>query len=197
MKIFKFYRLGVFGRLGVKDDSFAPPSWKVSLWEKIKNNDLFQPINIHDENNIKEIRLFFNKKVFVVGINLFLITFIYSFCRDAYTVGSARYNLLYINKKNFNEELPKELLFNYKWKKFLLNSIKDLPDKKEKVKELKVQITTIENTIIFVNQDAKQKYFESNFSILKSNLIPLGNDLLIIYMILKYYWKRKKINLYN
>ena len=82
MSIFKNYRFGAFGRIGVKDESFAPSSWKTSLWEKLKNNDVFKPINIHDEENIREVRLFFNKKVFIIGINLFLLTFIYSFCKD-------------------------------------------------------------------------------------------------------------------
>lgn len=193
MSIFKNYRLGVFGRIGVKDESFAPSSWKTSLWEKFKNNDVFKPINIHDEDNIREVRLFFNKKVFVIGINLFLLTFIYSLCKDIYFVSTARYNLSTIQNKNFYNTLPSDLLFQYKWKKFQLKSIKDIPDKQLKAKELQIQINIAESWIAANLASTKQSYFDNNYQNLKSNIIPLGNDLLVLFMISKYYWKRKKI----
>lgn len=193
MSIFKNYRLGAFGRIGVKDESFAPSSWKTSLWEKFKNNDVFKPINIHDEENIREVRLFFNKKVFIIGINLFLLTFIYSFCKDIYFVSTARYNLSTIQNKNFYNTIPKDLLIGYKWKKFQLESIKNLPDKKDKIKQLKAQIEISESWIAAILVSSKQSYFDNNYQNLKSNIIPLGNDLLVLFMISKYYWKRKKI----
>lgn len=193
MSIFKNYRLGVFGRIGVKDESFAPSSWKTSLWEKFKNNDVFKPINIHDEQNIREVRLFFNKKVFIIGINLFLLTFIYSLCKDIYFVSTSRYNLSTIQNKNFYNTMPQDLLFSYKWKKFQLESIKNDPDKKEKIQELKNQIENSESWISAILSSSKQSYFDNNYQNLKSNIIPLGNDLLVLFMISKYYWKRKKI----
>ena len=193
MSIFKNYRFGAFGRIGVKDESFAPSSWKTSLWEKFKNNDVFKPINIHDEENIREVRLFFNKKVFIIGINLFLLTFIYSFCKDIYFVSTSRYNLSTIKNKNFYNSLPSDLLFQYKWKKFQLESIKNIPDKKEKAKELQIQINIAESWMAASLASSKQSYFDNNYQNLKSNIIPLGNDLLVLFMISKYYWKRRKI----
>lgn len=193
MLFFKHYKFGIFGRLGVKDESFAPPSWKTSLWEKFKNNDVFKPINIHDENNIRELRFIFNKKIFILGINIFLFSYVYSFAKDIYTVANARYNLNNINKINFNKDIPQELLISYNWKKFLLESIKNDSSKKEKIKELEIQIKTAESFISAYNNTARQIYFDSNYQNLKTNLIPLGNDLLILYMITKYYWKRKKV----
>ena len=190
---FKHYKFGAFGRVGVKDESFAPKSWKISLWERFKNNDVFEPINIHDENNIREIKLFFNKKVFIIGINIFLLTFIYSFIKDVYVVSTARYNLDTINKKIFIQDLPQDLIFSYKWKKFLLQSIKDLPDKKEKSIQLANEISIIDSWIEAFNSNARKTYFDNNYQNLKSTLIPLGNDLLILFMISKYYWKRKKV----
>jgi hypothetical protein len=193
MSIFKNYRFGAFGRIGVKDESFAPTSWKTSLWEKFKNNDVFKPINIHDEENIREVRLFFNKKVFIIGINLFLLTFIYSFCKDIYFVSTSRYNLSTIQNKNFYNTIPSDLLFQYKWKKFQLESIKNIPDKKEKAKELQIQINIAENWMAASLASSRQSYFDNNYQNLKSNIIPLGNDLLVLFMISKYYWKRRKI----
>ncbi len=193
MSIFKNYRFGAFGRIGVKDESFAPSSWKTSLWEKFKNNDVFKPINIHDEENIREVRLFFNKKVFIIGINLFLLTFIYSFCKDVYFVSTSRYNLSTIQNKNFYNTIPQDLLFQYKWKKFQLESIKNIPNKKQKAKELQIQIEIAESWMSATINSSRQSYFDNNYQNLKSNIIPLGNDLLVLFMISKYYWKRRKI----
>lgn len=193
MSIFKNYRFGAFGRIGVKDESFAPTSWKTSLWEKFKNNDVFKPINIHDEENIREVRLFFNKKVFIIGINLFLLTFIYSFCKDVYFVSISRYNLSTIQNKNFYNTIPQDLLFQCKWKKFQLESIKNIPNKKQKAKELQIQIEIAESWMSATINSSRQSYFDNNYQNLKSNIIPLGNDLLVLFMISKYYWKRRKI----
>ncbi len=193
MRFFKNYKLGIFGRLGVKDESFAPPSWKTSLWEKFKNNDVFSPINIHDENNIREIKFIFNKKIFIVGVNIFLFSFLYSLAKDIYIVSIARYNLNNINYINFNKDIPKDLIISYNWKKFVLNSIKNNSEKLDKIKELEMQIKISESYLSAFNAASRQAYFDANYQNLKSNVIPLGNDLLILYMITKYYWKRKKV----
>jgi hypothetical protein len=89
--------------------------------------------------------------------------------------------------------MPQDLLFSYKWKKFQLESIKNNPDKKEKIQELKNQIENSESWISAILSSSKQSYFDNNYQNLKSNIIPLGNDLLVLFMISKYYWKRKKI----
>jgi len=107
MKIFRF---GPVGRIRIKGENSAPSEWKRSIWDKIKNNDLFTPINIHDENNIREIKIFFNKKVFVVGINLFLLSFSYSFIKDFYIIIQSRNKILKINEVDFSKDLPPKLL---------------------------------------------------------------------------------------
>jgi len=165
MKIFKF---GAVGRIRIKGESSAPLEWKRSLWDKLKNNDLFTPINIHDENNIREIKVFFNKKVFVIGINLFLLSFSYSFVKDFYIIIQSRNNLLAINKIDFSKELPPKLL----------NSSTN--------KELNYQWAASMSALL------KEKYWQTNMQTFKSTIWPLTNNLLILLMISKYYWKRKK-----
>ena len=46
------------GHVRYKDDSLAPKEWKVSLWTKIKNNELLQPIDINSQEHKKEFRIF-------------------------------------------------------------------------------------------------------------------------------------------
>ena len=165
MKIFRF---GAVGRIRIKGENFAPPEWKRSIWDKLKNNDLFTPINIHDENNIREIKIFFNKKVFVVGINLFLLSFSYAFIKDFYTIIQSRNNILKINQIDFTKELPPKLLNS--------STNKELNDQ----------------WINSMSAYLKEKYWQTNMQTFKSTIWPLTNDLLILLMISKYYWKRKK-----
>lgn len=167
MKIFKF---GAVGRIRIKGEHSAPLEWKRSFWDKLKNNDLFTPINIHDENNIREIKIFFNKKVFVIGINLFLLSFSYSFVKDFYTILHARNNLLKINKIDFSKELPTQLTSN----KFKNNT------------EINKEWINV------MSANLKDKFWQTNMQTLNSTIWPLTNDLLILLMISKYYWKRKK-----
>jgi hypothetical protein len=181
MKIFKF---GAAGRIRIKGEEFAPPEWKRSIWDKLKNNDLFTPINIHDENNIREVKIFFNKKVFIVGINIFLLSFLYSFCKDTYVILQARNNLVKINTINFENQLPKQLKLE---NKILIDKFSNTRNDK-----FKIQLdTNINNSLIFTNY-LKEKFWETNLQTLKSTILPLANDLLILLMISKYYWKRKK-----
>ena len=181
MKIFRF---GPVGRIRIKGENSAPSEWKRSIWDKIKNNDLFTPINIHDENNIREIKFFFNKKVFVIGINLFLFTFLYSFVKDSIVIIQSRNNLMQINTIDFTKQLPPKLiqeqidLINY--------------NKKHPSKNTEIIIKNNSAWIASMSAFLKDKHWENNFSVLKSTLWPLTNDLLILLMISKYYWKRKK-----
>lgn len=189
---FKKIKFGVFGDVRIKGGSAIPPP-SASLWDKIKNNDLFKPINIHDEDNKREIKIYFNKKVFIIGINIFLLSFIYSFAKDVYVVSTSRYNLSQVHKKNFTNYLPKDLIISNNWKKFLLESLKNNPDKKEKVSQLKLQIATNEIWIAAMLAQYKEDYISANMNSLRSNAFSLGNNLLILWMISKYYWRSKKV----
>ena len=180
----KNFRFGPVGRIRIKGESYAPAEWKRSLWDKLKNNDLFTPINIHDENNIREIKIFFNKKVFVIGINLFLMSFLYSFVKDSIIIFQARNNLVKINSIDFTKKVPEKLLQE---NARLIKSYNAKPNYK-----LKIEIENNEKWISNVSAYLKDKFWDDNFSVLKSTLWPLTNDLLILLMISKYYWKRKK-----
>ena len=181
MKIFKF---GAVGRIRIKGEESAPKEWKRSIWDKIKNNDLFSPINIHDENNIREIKIFYNKKVFIIGINLFLVSFAYSFIKDVNSIFQARQNIININKIDFNKEIPSSVTSDYIKLKQEFNATKS--------QKLKSIIIDKENTINAFTTYLKERHWQQNTQLLKSNIIPLCNDLLILLMISKYYWKRKK-----
>jgi hypothetical protein len=189
---FKKIKFGVFGDVRIKGGSAIPPP-SASLWEKLKNNDLFKPINIHDEDNKREIKIYFNKKVFIIGINIFLLSFIYSFSKDVYSVSISRYNLSQVNNKNFINDLPRDLIINYNWKKFLLKNLELNKDKPDKIKELKAQISNTDIWITALLAKYKEDYITSNINTLKSNTFSLGNNLLILWMISKYYWKSKKV----
>jgi len=180
MKIFKF---GAAGRIRVKGESLAPTEWKRSLWDKLKNNDLFTPINIHDESNIREIKFFFNKKVFVIGINLFLFTFIYSFTKDVFQIMQARQNIININKIDFSKKLPNSIINDHN--NLIKSSSKNSPD-------LQAIIQNNNKWIVAMTNLLKENYWEVNFQTIKSTIWPLTNDFLILLMISKYYWKRKK-----
>lgn len=189
---FKKIKFGVFGDVRIKGGSAIPPP-SSSLWEKLKNNDLFKPINIHDEDNKREIKIYFNKKVFIIGINIFLLSFIYSFSKDIYSVSMSRYNLSQVNNKNFINDLPKDLVISHNWKKFLLKNLELNKEKPDKVKELRAQISNTDIWIAALLAKYKEDYIASNMNILKSNTFSLGNNLLILWMISKYYWKSKKV----
>lgn len=173
-----------FGHIRYKDESLAPKEWKISIWQKLKNNDLFQPININNTENYKEVKLFIAGKVIIISINIFLYSFLYAFAKDSYTIIGARYNLYRVEQINFQQKLPEELEFSYKWKKFKYSQTKD--------KTLYKEITTENLYREYLTNKAKQDYIDLNYNNIKSNIISFGNHLLVIYLILKYYWKKKK-----
>lgn len=172
------------GHVRYKDESLAPKEWKTSIWQKLKNNDLFQPININNTENYKEVKLFVAGKVIIISINIFLYSFIYAFAKDSYTIIGARYNLYKLEQINFQQKLPEDLEFSYNWKKFKYNQTKD--------PTLYKQIQTENLYREYLSNKAKQDYIETNCNKIKSNIISFGNHLLVIYLILKYYWKKKK-----
>jgi hypothetical protein len=179
----KFFKLGAAGRIRIKGEEFAPKDWKRSLWDKLIKNDLFTPININNEENIKEVKIFFNKKVFVIGINLFLFSFLYSFAKDSYSILVARHNITSINQINFEKQIPVEFINE--------NNKLILDYNLNKNKELKKQIEKNNSLIKILSSNYKNKFWNDNVQIIKSTIWPLANDLLILWMIFKYYLKRK------
>jgi hypothetical protein len=89
--------------------------------------------------------------------------------------------------------LPKDLVISHNWKKFLLKNLELNKEKPDKVKELRAQISNTDIWIAALLAKYKEDYIASNMNILKSNTFSLGNNLLILWMISKYYWKSKKV----
>lgn len=177
------------GHIRYKNESMAPAEWKVSLWDKLKKNELFNPININHKENLKEYRIFFKGKVIIIAVNIFLFSFIYSFAKDTYTIAAAKYKISAIEKQDFTKEIPEELLFQYKWNKFKLTQISE----PNKTKQIRKENAIIEQWIDFTSNKLKKDYFDNNYNLIKSNILSFANNLLVIYMILKYYWKKKTI----
>ncbi len=175
------------GHIRYKNESMAPKEWKVSLWDKLKKNELFNPININHKENLKEYRIFFKGKVIIIAVNIFLFSFIYSFAKYTYTIAAAKYKISAIEKKDFTKEIPEELLFQYKWNKFKLTQISE----PNKTKQIRKENAIIEQWIDFTSNKLKKDYFNNNYNLIKSNILSFANNLLVIYMILKYYWKKK------
>jgi hypothetical protein len=175
------------GHIRYKNESMAPKEWKVSLWDKLKKNELFNPININHKENLKEYRIFFKGKVIIIAVNIFLFSFIYSFTKDTYTIAVAKYKISAIEKQDFAKEIPEELLFQYKWNKFKLTQISE----PNKIKQIRKENAIIEQWIDFTSNKLKKDYFDNNYNLIKSNILSFANNLLVIYMILKYYWKKK------
>lgn len=179
------------GHVRYKNESMAPNEWKRSLWDKLKHNDLFSPININSEEHKKEFRVFIQGKVIIVAVNIFLFSFIYSFAKDSYTILKAKYNLYKIESIDFNKEIPKDLATSYNWKKFKRDQYLK-SNEIDKYTQSNKEIIEIDRWIEYSREKSKKDYFEYNYDLIKSNLFSFGNNLLIIYMISKYYWKRNK-----
>jgi len=96
------------------------------------------------------------------------LSFSYAFIKDFYTIIQSRNNILKINQIDFTKELPPKLL-NTK-------NNKELNDQ----------------WINSMSAYLKEKHWQTNIQTFKSTIWPLTNDLLILLMISKYYWKRKK-----
>ena len=178
------------GHVRYKNESMAPNEWKRSLWDKLKHNDLFSPININSEEHKKEFRVFIQGKVIIIAVNIFLFSFIYSFAKDSYTILKAKYNISRIENIDFNSDIPKDLINSYNWKKFKREQY--LLTDKNKYKLIDKEINELDRWIEYFKEKSKKDYFENNYDLIKSNLFSFGNNLLIIYMISKYYWKRNK-----
>jgi len=178
------------GHVRYKNESMAPNEWKRSFWDKLKHNELFSPIDINSEGHKKEFRVFIQGKVIIIAVNIFLFSFMYSFAKDSYTILKAKYNISRIESIDFNSDIPKDLLISYNWKKFK----REQYFKTDKIKYnlISKEINEIDRWIEYSKEKSKNDYFENNYDLIKSNLFSFGNNLLIIYMISKYYWKRNK-----
>lgn len=179
------------GHVRYKNESLAPKEWKISFWTKLKNNDLIQPINISSEEHKKEFRIFVQGKVIIIAINIFLFTFVYNFIKDSYTISKAQYNIYQNSKINFKEQIPNDLMESYNLKKNKLKEYKN-QNQLDKAYTTQKEIAEIENWIDFVENKLRQEHFNTNLEHIKSNAFSLANDLLVMYMILKYYLKKKK-----
>lgn len=179
------------GHVRYKNESLAPKEWKISFWTKLKNNDLIQPINISSEEHKKEFKIFVQGKVIIIAINIFLFTFVYNFIKDSYTISKAQYNIYQNTKINFKEQIPNDLMESYNLKKNKLKEYKN-QNQLDKAHTTQKEIAAIENWIDFVENKLRQEHFNTNLEHIKSNAFSLANDLLVMYMILKYYWKKKK-----
>lgn len=178
------------GHVRYKNESMAPKEWKRSLWDKLKHNDLLSPININSEEHKKEFRVFIQGKVIIIAINIFLFSFLYSFAKDSYTIIKAKYNISQIENINF-DDFPKDLQASYNWKKFKRDQYYK-SNEIDKYNQTNKEIIEIDRWIEYSREKSKKDYFENNYDLIKSNLFSFGNNLLIIYMISKYYWKRNK-----
>jgi hypothetical protein len=179
------------GHVRYKNESMAPKEWKRSLWDKLKHNDLFSPININSEEHKKEFRVFIQGKVIIIAVNVFLLSFLYTFAKDSYVILSARYNLSHIENLNIEKEIPKELIRNLEWKKFKRNQYL-IENQKEKYKNINQEIILLERWKEYSIDKIKSDYYENNLQNIKTNAFSFANNLLIIYMISKYYLKKRK-----
>lgn len=180
MRIFKF---GPAGRIKVKGEHSAPVSWKneKSFIEKLLANELLPSINIHDENNIKEIKFFLNKKFYVIGINIFLFSFSFSLCKDIYTISKSLYNIYQIDNIDFTKIITPSFIEAHE-----NNLIKAKNDK-----SLKLKVKQDQKWIDEINNFRKEEFFKSNSDSVKNTILSFANNLFILFMITKYYWKRK------
>jgi len=162
----------------------APLEWKENFWGKLKKDKLFSPIDIHNKENFKEIRIKIGKKFIVLAINIFLLSFSYNIAKDTYNIIRADYLLLNSNKIDFSKDLPETL------KKEEQNKIESLNQYVKQKDILNINKTSSELTIYakwkeyFIN-DKKQKFIQENENAIKGNLFSFLNNLFILYLILK------------
>jgi len=173
-----------FGNIRTKHEMSAPLEWKENFWGKLKKDKLFSPIDIHNKENFKEIRIKIGKKFIVLAINIFLLSFSYNIAKDTYNIIRADYLLLNSNKIDFSKDLPETL------KKEEQNKIESLNQYVKQKDILNINKTSSELTIYakwkeyFIN-DKKQKFIQENENAIKGNLFSFLNNLFILYLILK------------
>lgn len=173
-----------FGNVRTKHETSAPLEWKESLWDKLKKDKLFTPIDINNKENFKEFRIKVGKKFIIVAINIFLISFSYNIAKDTYNIIKANYLIINASKKDFSKDIPAQItneeqnkinnLNNYIKKKDILNIVKT-------TNELSVYARCKEYIVSY----QKAKYIEDNKNSIKGNILSFINNLFILYLILK------------
>lgn len=179
------------GHVRYKNESLAPKEWKISIWEKIKNNALLTPVNINHSENYKEIKIFIKGKVIIIAINIFLLSFSYSFIKDTYTITKAQITLNNRNNIDYKKEIPEQFVKIYEAKKRKLSQYKK-ENQIEKVKTLNQELILIDSFFEYIENKAKNDLILNNSEAIKSNALSFANNLLMIYLITKYYWKNKR-----
>ena len=181
----KFFRSNRhFGNIRTKHEMSAPLEWKESFWDKLKKDKLFSPIDLHNRENFKEIRIKIGKKFIVLAINIFLLFFTFNIAKDSYNIIRADYLLLNISKIDFTKDLPVNLIKDEQ------NKIRSLSAYIKSKDVINIAKTTAELSIhakwkeYFVN-DKKQKFIRENQDAVKGNLFSFLNNLFILYLILK------------
>lgn len=173
-----------FGNIRTKHEMSAPLEWKESFWDKLKKDKLFSPIDLHNRENFKEIRIKIGKKFIVLAINIFLFSFTFNIIKDSYNIIRADYLLLNSSKIDFSKDLPEN------FKKDEQDKIRSLSRYIQKKDILNIAKTTAELSIYakwkeyFIN-DRKQKFIQENQDAIKGNLFSFLNNLFILYLILK------------
>ena len=173
-----------FGNIRTKHEMSAPLEWNESLWEKLKKDKLFSPIDLSHKSNFKEIRIRYGKKFIIVAINIFLVSFSINIGKDTYNLIKSDLFLLNVNNIDFSEDLPQTLK---KEEQDKINSLKNYVRKKDL---LNVAKTTAELSIYakwkeYYIKDRKQKFIEENVNSIKGNILSFLNNLFILYLILK------------
>ncbi len=173
-----------FGNIRTKHEMSAPLEWKESFWDKLKKDKLFSPIDLHNRENFKEIRIKIGKKFVVLAINIFLLSFTFNIIKDSYNIIRADYLLLSSSKIDFSKDLPESL------KKEEQNKIQSLDNYVKRKDISSIAKTTAELSIYakwkeYLINDRKQKFIQENENAIKSNLFSFLNNLFILYLILK------------
>lgn len=146
--ILKLKGYKTIGHIRYKNESLAPKEWKRSLWDKIKNNDLFNPINIESEEHKKEFKIFIQGKVVIIAINFFLISFLHSFLTQTIIICKSEYNIYNISKINFKNQIPKEIK-NIQDINLIENKLKD-DFQQNQINNLKSQALPFANSLLVI-----------------------------------------------
>jgi hypothetical protein len=189
LKVFLFY-YPTLGSIRIKDESLAPPDWRKTLWDKFKNDEFFQPINLRAKEHFKEYKIFINGKVVVFAVNIFLFSFSISLLKNTYNIVTADYKLYNIHRVNFEKYLPKNLILEEKQKKIELAYYEKLKDQKE-TNKIKNELTLANKWKQEYTKLKKDEYRASNVDAIKSNLWSFLNDIFVLFMMSKYFSKKK------
>jgi hypothetical protein len=173
-----------FGNIRTKHEMSAPLEWRETIWDKIKKDKLFNPIDINSKEHFKEIRIKYGKKFIIVAVNIFLISFSFNIAKDTYNLIKADLNLLYVNNINFSENIPSNFILDEQNK---IKSLEIYIKKKDKINIIK---TTAELSIYakwkdYFIKDKKQKFIEDNENKIKENILSFVSNLFVLYLIFK------------